>query len=82
MKNFLKSLKWVPITVVMIISFNLSLRYGLPEFFMKFLRRTGPLALIIPSFVYSWMLFAIYFFKKEGVKVITLYAFISAEYFY
>lgn len=77
MKAFVKSIKWIPTIIIMITSFSLALHVGLPEFIMKYIRNTGPGALVIPIFIYSWILSLLVFSRKENLKTITAYAVIT-----
>jgi hypothetical protein len=77
MSKKLKSISWLPVIGVAILSWYLINNMSLPTFIMDFIRSTGPLELILFFFLYSWILFAIFFFKGKTIEKVSIHAFVS-----
>ncbi len=75
MKKKIKA--WLPYIIIAVLSWYINHYFSLPEFLMRYIRQTGPLAILIPLFLYAWLLAGIYLFKTKSLSKITKATFIS-----
>ncbi len=78
MKSKLKGLNWGLVIVMAIVTWYLVQKTTLiPEFLMVQIRQTEIGSVLIPYFIYAWIIYAVYFFKGKTMEKVTIHAVVT-----